>query len=477
MTTQHTITTARPMRRAMLAAALVLVGACSADQLNLPNENSVTPAGAAGNPRQGIQLASDGIFAQLRASVGGYNRDVALFGREAWYFQLQDSRWTLGYFRDFNDPTSFAVGNWGGRFANLRNLASFQSTVDQSTLTPGQRAGATGVRQTIEALEYLYLVNTRDTLGIPIGVNLNDFQVPFPFVSRDSVFSYIANTLDAGFTSLTSPGAEISFQLPISGTAGFAGFNTPATFAQFNRALKARVEVYRATLLGRTASWAAANTALGQSFIQGTLTTGNLTAGPSNIYSTAAGDALNPMNATLGPDLFANMSIVNDGLLPQTDTRLTSKLLTGVPGRTQAGAETSTIRFQVWNSNVAPISIIDHEELWLLQAEIQANTGNLPGATTTLNTIAQVSGGQVGNRYTTFANVGAFTDALLNERRMSLLLEGHRWLDMRRYNRLSQLPLGGTGFAVARLQIIPQAECLARNALGNAALRAPGCAP
>jgi starch-binding outer membrane protein, SusD/RagB family len=477
--TTHTITTA-PARsgRALLAAALVLVGACSSDALNLPNVNSVTPAGAASNPRQGIQLSADGIFAQLRASAGGYNRDLALFGREAWYFQLQDSRWTTGYFRDFIDNTSFATGNWGGRFANLRNLASFQSTVDQSTLTPAQRAGATGVRQTIEALEYLYLINTRDSIGVPIGVDLNDFQRLFPFVTRDSAFNYIANTLDAGYASLTTAGAEISFSLPVSGQAGFAGFTTPATFAQFNRALKARVEVYRATLLGRSASWAAANTALSQSFIQGTLTAGTLNTGPSHIYSTAAGDALNPFATTLAPDLYANMTITTDAGIPPADTRITSKLLTGQGSRSQAGSDASTIRFSVWPSNTSQIAIIDHEELWLLQAEIQANTGNLAGATTTLNTVAQVAGGQVGNRYTTFATVAAFNTALLAERRMSLLLEGHRWIDVRRINGAVAnygLPLGGTGFVVARRQVLPQLECQTRDLAGSAALRGPGC--
>ena len=30
---------------------------------------------------------------------------------------------------------------------------------------------------------------------------------------------------------------------------------------------------------------------------------------------------------------------------------------------------------------------------------------------------------------------------MLYERRYSLYFEGHRWIDMRRYNRLNQLPL------------------------------------
>ena len=60
---------------------------------------------------------------------------------------------------------------------------------------------------------------------------------------------------------------------------------------------------------------------------------------------------------------------------------------------------------------------------------------------------------------------------LLYERRMSLLWEGHRWNDMRRFGRLSQLPLdctgtncGATVHFVARVMPVPKTECDARPA-------------
>jgi len=40
---------------------------------------------------------------------------------------------------------------------------------------------------------------------------------------------------------------------------------------------------------------------------------------------------------------------------------------------------------------------------------------------------------------------GALTNELLMQRRYSLFGEGHRWLDMRRYNRLGDLPLDRSG--------------------------------
>jgi len=56
----------------------------------------------------------------------------------------------------------------------------------------------------------------------------------------------------------------------------------------------------------------------------------------------------------------------------------------------------------------------------------------------------------------------AALDALLYERRYSLLYEGQRWNDYRRFNRLNQLPLDRPTQFVAKVMPIPQAECDAR---------------
>ena len=36
---------------------------------------------------------------------------------------------------------------------------------------------------------------------------------------------------------------------------------------------------------------------------------------------------------------------------------------------------------------------------------------------------------------------GALLNEMLNQRRYSLFFEGHRWIDMRRYDHLTQLPV------------------------------------
>ncbi len=460
-------------RAAAMLACGVLAGACTDSQLITANPIQVTPEAAGSNPLGALQLQATGIVATDRDNAASYIRDIAVFGREAFYFQLQDSRWVTGYLRDYNDNTSFgAGGTWGARYANLRNIANFYTSVDAASAALGtqQTAAARGFAQTMEALQLLYILNTRHDLGIAVQV-LPDPQAVAPVVSRDSAFRYITNTLDAGLTNLRAGGSSFPFTLPTSG-GGFTGFTTPTTFALFNRALKARVEAYRGSLGCGQACYTAALTALGQSFITSTLNAGNLNNGVYNLFSASAGDATNGLWG-LRSDLYANMSITTDASVPQTDARLSK--ITTAPSRNQAGSDASTRTFNIYTTNSTPIPIIDNEELWLLKAEAQWFTGDKAGAMTTLNTVAQVAGGATGTRYATPAADAGFVDALLAERRLSLLLEGHRWIDVRRFGRLASLPLGGTGFTVAKQQVIPQAECIYRDRTGDAALKGPGC--
>ena len=53
-------------------------------------------------------------------------------------------------------------------------------------------------------------------------------------------------------------------------------------------------------------------------------------------------------------------------------------------------------------------------------------------------------------------------DDLLYEREMSLLMEGFRWIDARRFGRLDTLPLDLPTHFVAKVVPIPKAECDAR---------------
>jgi len=101
-----------------------------------------------------------------------------------------------------------------------------------------------------------------------------------------------------------------------------------------------------------------------------------------------------------------------------------------------------------------------------------------------LNIIRQNSGGLPASTLTAASSNDDILNGILYEKRMSLLMEGVRWVDLRRYNKLNTLPLdvssGPNKNFVAKVLPVPQAECLNRLAVGGAFIGPNGqnnCAP
>ena len=141
------------------------------------------------------------------------------------------------------------------------------------------------------------------------------------------------------------------------------------------------------------------------------------------------------------------------------DDRVLAKLeLLGTPK--SASGVTSDVRFTHYPSLGSPIPVIRNEELILIQAEALWFDGDPVMAMTYLNEVRTRSGGLVALGMP--ADDTAFIDALLVERRYSLMLEGHRWIDMRRFGRLGTLPLDRVGDVVPDRFPIPRDECIAR---------------
>lgn len=466
-----------------LASAAVFMTACSVDRLTLPNENTATQDAASG-AAGALQLQVTGIYRQLRGGIGGYVTALARFGREGYVYSPNEGRNTSHYLiglpeEDRLDPSGFAVGVWAGPYGNLRDIYVTRKAVDlQTLLPPEQITAAHGALRTIEALELLYVIATRDSLGAVVDI-LEEPQDLAPFVSRDSVYNYILNTLDEAHAQLLAGGASFPFTLH----SGFAGFNTPATYALFNRAIAARAAAYYATSGGGAPAWARAATALAASFYNPAATTAAaMNVGVYHVYSLSTGDAGNGLDSVATPDFLGHPSLLTDVQSngPTRDLRYTAKVFTRTPPRSAPsgfGIDTDQ-GLRVYRNQSTPVPIIRNEELTLLDAEIRLATADKPGAIAALDRVRTNIGGLPASTLT-----GASSDAdvllgILYEKRYSLLAEGHRWVDMRRYGLLNTLPIdqtgGNTGHFIARVMPIPQAECLARVGKG-AELAAPGC--
>jgi len=470
-------------RTAALALSLSTLAACNSDQLEITNPNTPTVAAASADA-QALQLQATGLLRQLRNGRGAFITSTGRFGREAYIYTPQEGRNTSAYLIGISgqnrlDPAGFAVENWGAQYGNLRDIFNFKKAVaGNASFSAEQKQAGLGFAKTLEALELLYVITTRDTLGAVVEIKANASDLA-PFVSRDSVYKYIIATLNDGSTNLAAGGAAFPFTMH----SGFAGFNTPTTFRQFNRAIAARANAYYATVGGGSAAWQNALTALTASFLNANaVSRADFDRGPSHPFSAATGDANNPLNATTNTDLYAHMSIQADAQLKangQRDDRFTAKVAAR-PNRDAPGGLgiASSLGYSIHPAVTSSIPIIRNEELMLLRAEALLATGDKAGAIAAINQVRQNSGGLPATDLTAASPDAAILTEILYNKRYSLMLEGHRWIDMRRYGRLAELPRDITSGAnvhfVARVQPIPQGECLVR-ANAPQALRAPGC--
>jgi hypothetical protein len=480
----RTVMTQKPLRALGALSLLALpLSACKwSDQLNVPNENTPTVAGASADP-QALQLQATGLLRQLRNGRAAYISSTGRFGRESYVYTPQEGRNTSAYLIGISganrlDPAGFAVENWATQYGNLRDIFNFKNVVSNSpALSEAQKQAGLGFARTLEALELLYVISTRDTLGAVVEIKQNASDLA-PFVSRDSVYRYILNTLDEANTNLGNGGTAFPFTLH----SGFTGFNTPTTFRQFNRAIAARAAAYYATAGGGSAAWTRALEALTGSFINtGATTAAALNVGVYHPYA-ASPDVPNPLNQVTNTDLYAHMSIRDDAPRKADgsfDNRYTAKIIPRpVRNAPQGLGVPSELGFSVYPAITTPIPIIRNEELILLRAEALLATNRKLEAIPLINSIRQHSGGLAASTLSAASSDADVLTELLLQKRMSLLLEGHRWVDMRRYGRLDQLPrditTGVNAHFVARVQPVPQAECLVR-AKAPAELRGPGC--
>lgn len=444
----------RVKRTIATIAVLLLASACK--DLVVPDYNNTSLDDLTNNPTPTkIAQAAQGLMVGTRVGIGeqnGYVSLLGIIGRESYNFDPADPRFITEMLVGPLDGGSPAFGGnlFAAPYRNIRNanilLGALTTVVGMTT---AQKAAVEGYAKTIQALDYLNVVNTRDDLGAPLDVNIGPTDAPAPIAAKAAVLAYISTLLDDGLTRLNAGGTAFPFAL----SPGFAGFDTPATFARFNRALKARVEVYRG-------NHAAALTALSGSFID---TNAPLTLGVYHSYSTGSGDTQNALFDPTGRAILAHPSIVTDAQNKPDgtpDARLLSKVVQLPAPRTVQGVTTDRV-FSIYNANTTPIPIIRNEELILLRAEARYFTNDFVGALSDINFIRTTSGGLAPRG--AFVNQADFVAELLRQRRYSLLFEGgHRWIDVRRFGLLSTLPLALPSHTVPSRFPFPEAECLAR---------------
>jgi len=382
-----------------------------------------------------------GTLSGMRNSIGTYLDAVSVIGREIYRFSNADPRFVselLGQDQTTLNNTGFYLTNpWAARYRTIKNCnVLIEAATNSTQISDAERKGYTGLAKTLKAHELLMNLNLTYTNGVRIEVA--DPNNLGPFLTYDQSIAEIATLLEAGKTELT--GSSVIFPL----SDGFLGFKDAAGLVKFNRALAARVAVYRQ-------QWAAAATALTESFFN---PNGAINLGVFNVFGTGTGDQLNsaffPQN-NAGEVRVAQPKFITD--MAANDDRA-AKATIRTAAASNAGLSSN---WDVWvyTSSTAPIPIIRNEELMLINVEVKINQNSLPDAVLAIDKIRAL------HNLTPYAGAvtaAALTNEMLNQRRYSLFFEGHRWVDMRRYNKLAELPIDRPNDDVWTLMPIPQTE-------------------
>jgi hypothetical protein len=437
------------MRKAIAALTLMsalAVGACNFD---LTNPNSPPPIGPNATPDQ-VKSAAVGLLVALRVDVTRWVLNNGILGREGYRLDTADPRFTTELLAGPLDPSNdaFGGGQWAAEFRAIQSGYAILNVIGSAQIPTGQQQAARGFVHTMQAVAFLMVLNSHTQDSIPVDVNRSVSQPLAPFVSNDSAYKYVLSLLDSAKTELQAATAFSFDPGP-----GFVGFNTPATFLKVNRALAARVQAYRASPsapgVGCAACWDSVLTNLAASFID---PAAPLDIGVYHAYSTGNQDVTNGLSQDPASAIQLAHPMVKDSAEVQNLSTLPDRrLLAKVTDRKSATATVpdtfslaclksalAWIRYPTPNS---AIPMIRNEELFLLRAEANwfGATGSKAQAVSDLNFIRQTSGNLAPTTVTIASTDAAFVNALLHERLYSLLYEGHRWVDMRRYGRLNQV--------------------------------------
>lgn len=419
--------------------ALLSMTACNPlklEEVADPNNPSV---GSVSNnaSRAQIQFLVTGLESRHRDYLFTVTAAFGTFGREIWYFNASDPRFQtdwLGQSGRRPDAAYFGFGATGGpAYASpyqairqaivLRNAAN-----NTSVLNDQEKKAITGFAKTIMGYQFMIPANF---LYDSIRVDIEDPLNPGGFVPYQQALTSVKAILDEGYADLNAAGTSFPFTL----TAGWANFNTIDGIKRVNRAIAARLAIYRK-------DWQGALDALNGSFMN---LAGNLNAGPAHVYN-GPPDLFNPLFYNLDASL-STIIVVHPSMLADAtpnDARVAAKFFqrtSPASVSTDAGTLSGTHQDRRWASNTAPIPFIKNEELILIKAEAHANLNQPTDAVNAINIIRNAA--NIGN-YGGAQTQAALITEILYQRRYSLWAEpwGHRWIDTRRYDRMNEIPVG-----------------------------------
>ncbi len=473
-------------------AMIGLLGVNGCKSLDVENLNGVSVDNLQSNPAPAaVKSAAQGLMQTWRSITREQANTLTKYGYEVWQIRSSSPPSLTGIVLFPNTGTFWSSANYGW----VANVNAFLKAVDAvadrnadpvSGYTDQQKEAMRGWAKTILAAAYEHMQQAHDSFGIVLDLPANPLETVPPIATKAQVWNRIFQLLDQADAHLANAG---STAFPFALGPGYAGFNTPATFRQVNRALKARFQVL-------TNDYAGALTSLGASFINSGasgLTRAGLQRGPFHTYTTQTNDQTNDL---VGTDYYYNTRLrtgaqeKSPGVL---DDRVALKART-VTSFTFLGVTSNLKPNDFYNptpgtnalTNISSLPLIRNEELILLRAE--ANLACTPPTGLTAGTDPVICTGGPAARAAALADINLIRvnsgglpllaadpgpggtgtgdlllDELLYNKRYSLWGEfGTSWLDQRHYSRANQIPRYAANYLVMDVFPIPQAECEVR---------------
>ncbi len=429
-----------------ISLLLLTTFSCEFDEVVDPNRPSVGGVASDASIGQLNELVA-GVESAARNGLGTETTASGTMARELYLFD-SDPRNTgdlLGKNGIPLDNNSFySTAQWNGNYRCIKNANLLINAVNNTeSVSEEERQGYLGFAKTIIAHELIELLKSYGQVRVDVA----DEENLGPILEFGPALTAVRNLLDEANDNLNNAGSEFLFSL----SSGFSGFDTPSTFAQFNRAVAAIAAVYDGDGSGALSD-------LQNSFFD---LAGSLTVGPKHVFSLASGDIANPVfrspsvsadEPNNGDQIIVHDSWINDA--EPGDTRVTTKAAVR-PLPTSVDGLNGTHETRLYVSNISPVDIVRNEELILVYAEASILANNLQDALDALNVIRNSAGlpdilGPLDS--------AALTTEMLNQRRYSLWSENHRLFDLRRYNLSNTLPIDRAGDQIFTTLPVPLAE-------------------
>ncbi len=424
---------------ALLAVSVTACDFFDPDPVTDPNSPSTDEVLNGANKSE-LQNLVTGLESRHREAPPDVTELYGSFGREVYATFASDPRFItnwLGQDGVTPDAEFFADGGaFDTPYAAIKQGNFLIEAVNNTdAVSEQERNGYIGFAKTIQAYQYLIALNgqwrgpDRSPPG-SIRIDVADPLNPGPFLSYDDALAEIRSILDEANGQLGNAGSEFAFTL----SEGFAGFDTPSTMQELNRAIAARAAIY-------AEDWSGALSALDASFLSLESGEASMNEGAYHVFG-APPDEFNPLfyprNANTNQILMVHPSMIEDAL--PGDLRVERKFFRRDEPITNGDLPGVELFYQDnrYESNESPVPFMRNEELILIYAEAKTQTESFSDAVDAIDIIRET---WELDAYSGAVNKEALIDEILFQRRYSLWAEGgHRWIDARRYGRLDEIP-------------------------------------